>query len=265
MHTFSKIRSFGLLGLGLTFGLLLSGCSQSDTPSPSAKHTTTSDTPLPAVPDFTSIPAGEARKKAFFDFMAPLVHRANAEVLTQRQRLQNLMQQATRQPNDQAWLKTLAARYGLKPFNPESTADRKALLQRIDKVPTALALAQSANESAWGTSRFAREGHNYFGQWCYTPGCGIVPSQRAQGDTQEVQTFKHPYDSVVSYIHNLNTHKTYAKLRDIRAQARADGQPLTGLEMANGLVNYSARKEEYVKALQSMIRYNKLTQFNENH
>ena len=40
---------------------------------------------------------------------------------------------------------------------------------------------QAANESAWGTSRFARIGLNFFGQWCYSKGCGMVPKRRNTG------------------------------------------------------------------------------------
>jgi Bax protein len=285
------IRTSGLVPLSfIAFGLLISGCSESDTPAPAATTDTTQTanpveqpaatpekpiappTPakidvkqqtLPAIPKFIDFPAGPPRKQAFFDFMTPLVHRANDAVLEKRHRLQSIILKNDPSQNDQAWLKAQADLYGVEPFDFNQAADRTALLKRIDKVPTALALAQGANESAWGTSRFARQANNYFGQWCFTEGCGLVPKQRSKGAIHEVRAFKHPYDSVVSYIHNLNSHSTYAKLRSIRAKTRADNQPLTGLEMAEGLVNYSARKHEYVKELQSMIRYNKLTQYNQ--
>ncbi len=290
-------RTFGLVPLFfITFGLLISGCSESDTSAPTASTADTPQTPtpttaeqpeakhekqenqiapptpakvdvkqqaLPAIPKFADFPAGPPRKQAFFDFMTPLVHRANDAVLEKRHRLQSIILKNDPSQNDQAWLKSQADFYGMDSFDFNQAADRTALLKRMDKVPTALALAQGANESAWGTSRFARQGNNYFGQWCFTEGCGLIPKQRSKGAIHEVRTFKHPYDSVVSYIHNLNSHNTYAELRNIRAQARTANKPLTGLEMAEGLVNYSARKHQYVKELQSMIRYNKLTQYNQ--
>ena len=43
------------------------------------------------------------------------------------------------------------------------------LLNRIDIVPPALALAQSIEESGWGTSRFALLGNAVFGQWTWNP------------------------------------------------------------------------------------------------
>ena len=56
-----------------------------------------------------------------------------------------------------------------------------ALFSKIDEVPASLVLAQSANESGWGTSRFAIEARNMFGIWCFREGCGIKPLERAAG------------------------------------------------------------------------------------
>lgn len=216
---------------------------------------------LPKIPDFTQYPAGSERKKAFFDFMAPLVQLANQEVMSKRARIQDIVNHFDIPPKDEAWLKVQADLFGVEPFDPLKPADQKTLLKRVDKVPVSLALAQAANESAWGTSRFARKANNYFGQWCFTKGCGLVPKKRTDGAIHEVRAFKHPYYSVVSYIHNLNSHVTYKNLRTIRAKARAKNKTPSSLAMTEGLINYSARKQEYVHELQSMIRYNKLTRF----
>lgn len=218
---------------------------------------------LPAPPQFKEFAAGPPRKNAFFKFMVPLIHQANQQVMKKRAHLKTLIAAHTLSKKDQAWLKEEGDLYGLENLDPNKAADLKALLVRIDVVPTSLALAQGANESAWGTSRFARQANNYFGQWCFSKGCGLVPKQRTKGAIHEVRAFDHPYFSVKSYIHNLNSHRTYAQLRKIRAQLRQKNQPLTGLKMTEGLVNYSARKHEYVKELKSMIRYNKLTQYNQ--
>ncbi|WP_352256125.1 glucosaminidase domain-containing protein, partial [Pseudoalteromonas sp. 19-MNA-CIBAN-0066] len=61
----------------------------------------------------------------------------------------------------------------LKSYDLPTTVDTLILtqaLRRVDIIPKELALMQAANESAWGTSRFARIGLNFFGQWCYTKG-----------------------------------------------------------------------------------------------
>lgn len=218
---------------------------------------------LPTPPNFKDFPAGSQRKAAFFNYMAPLIHTANQQILVKRARIKEITNHFKITKKDQNWLKQEAEFYGVAPFDPLNPEHQKALLSRVDKIPTSLALAQAANESAWGTSRFARKANNYFGQWCFTKGCGLVPAKRTEGAIHEVRAFKHPYNSIVSYLHNLNTHATYQKLRTLRAQARQKNQSFTGIELAEGLVNYSARKHEYVKELQSMIRYNKLSRFNQ--
>lgn len=207
------------------------------------------------IPDFAAIKDVKQKKKAFFEFMYPFVEQADKAVWQDRQWI---MQQNPDRPADtKRWLQ-LVEDYGVETKGRNAKQIKAALLKRVDIIPPSLALAQAANESAWGTSRFARLGNNFFGQWCFTKGCGIVPSRRGKGEIHEVRKFNSPLESVKAYIHNLNTQHTYQPLREIRAKLRAEGKFPSSLELAKGLVNYSARKHAYVKELQHMIRYNKL-------
>jgi Bax protein len=131
------------------------------------------------------------------------------------------------------------------------------MIKRVDGIPPALVVVQAANESSWGTSRFAKEGNNFFGQWCYVQGCGIVPNMRSSNAAHEVAKFDNVDDSIRSYINNLNTQVSYAQLRDIRASLRQKGQKITGYELAQGLIKYSTRREAYVAEIQEMILQNK--------
>jgi len=130
------------------------------------------------------------------------------------------------------------------------------MLLRVDVLPEELVLSQAANESAWGTSRFAVEGNNYFGQWCYRKGCGLVPASRTEGSTHEVAVFETAYLSVNAYFMNVNRNKAYTELRQIRAEQRTAGQTITGTKLAEGLSRYSERGHEYIDEIQSMIRHN---------
>ncbi len=131
------------------------------------------------------------------------------------------------------------------------------LLMHADIIPRDLALAQAANESAWGSSYFARHGNNLFGQWCFIQGCGIVPRKRPAGDTHEVAVFNNLAHSIASYIQYLNSHPAFKQLRHERYQARKNGKHPSGYDMATGLKAYPARGMNYVKTLQSMIEKNK--------
>jgi Bax protein len=131
------------------------------------------------------------------------------------------------------------------------------ILDRVDEIPTALVLIQAANESAWGNSRFARQANNYFGQWRFTKGCGLVPLRRNAGAKHEVQYFTSAELSVRAYIHNLNTSPSYKMLRNLRHFLRRQGKPLDAEFLAIGLKDYSERGMDYVRIIQGMIRSNK--------
>ena len=74
--------------------------------------------------------------------------------------------------------------YKLKEYSIEK------LLQKVDKIPVSLALAQAAIESGWGTSRFAIEGNALYGQYIWDQNKdGIVPEQ------------SHPYFDPIYIVH----------------------------------------------------------------
>ncbi len=156
---------------------------------------------------------------------------------------------------DKKWLSDLATMYDFKSFNPNSMKDINDLDTRVGIIPESLAIAQAAVESAWGSSRFAKQANNYFGQWCFTKGCGIVPSKRDNGKTHEVKVFKTPSEAVEAYIHNLNTHSAYKEFRIARKNL---GTRVTGLELTNYLGRYSGVPGKYEKMLKSIIIKNNL-------
>jgi len=135
---------------------------------------------------------------------------------------------------------------------------QQELLKRVDEIIPSMALAQAANESAWGTSRFSKQGNNLFGIWTYNPEIGIKPLKREPGKKHFVRKFKSFQQSVTIYMHTLNTHSAYKKLRDIRYEAALNGKKLSGYELAKGLEKYSAKGLEYIQMIQAMINKNNL-------
>ena len=214
---------------------------------------------ISGMPDFEEFPAGRERKAAFFGYFLPIIENQNREILATREKLDDWYQNPdTISAGDAAEISEIAARYRIDSFDTESDASWNKLFNRVDVVPPSLALAQSANESAWGTSRFARQGLNFFGQWCFKKGCGLVPKKRDANKTHEVAAFDSPEQSVRMYIRNLNSNSAYKGLRDIRAALRKSNHSVTGHALAGGLKRYSERGMEYVKELRQMIAGNKL-------
>ena len=217
-------------------------------PLPSLTDNPESATP----PDFVALPAGPVRKQGFVDYLLPIVEAENRRVHKQRITVQCLAADANKlQPSQRQWLQQLAKRYRVDTAVGDDEFWQQ-LLVKVDSIPPSLALAQGANESAWGTSRFARQGNNLFGLWCFQPGCGLVPLGRPQGASYEVKKFASLDESVREYLRTLNSHPSYRQLRELRAgQAGASGEVL-----AAGLTEYSARGQAYVDELRHMIRFN---------
>ena len=203
----------------------------------------------------------EARKSVFLRSLLPLILRENAELQYHRNRLEGLLAGTTSVPEpgtqDHAYLRRLQDRFRVSgPLDHPDT--REALLRRVDEIPVSLALAQAANESGWGTSRFTREANNLFGEWTWRKEQGIIPAQRAEGATHRIRVFRDLQASVRSYMHNINVGSAYTELRRQRADARTQGNRPDGLTLAAGLVSYSERGEAYVDEIRSMIRQNAL-------
>ncbi|MCK4842018.1 MAG: glucosaminidase domain-containing protein [Methylococcales bacterium] len=213
------------------------------------------------IPDFAAMKDVKQKKHAFFEYMFPLIEKANKDILIIRAKIKALPTKEVLTADDNNFLQEVAKKYSVKTEKNSTKQVINALLQRIDYIPPALALAQSANESAWGTSRFATKANNFFGQWCFKKGCGIVPSRRDKGSKHEVRKFSSTQGSVHSYVHNINTGRAYASLRKVRSGLRNKNKMLTGHDLAHGLTKYSSRGTEYVKEIRSMIRTNKLKNY----
>jgi len=215
-----------------------------------------------ALPDFEAITSIEAKKDAFFSYFHAYIEEENVHILRSRERLLDfraiLAGGALLSPAERHALDLIAAEYRI-PRNDLPIVDMvEELLLRVDIIPPSLALAQAATESAWGTSRFAKEGNNIFGQWCFDEGCGLIPGQRADDASHEVRAFASVHAAVKAYYRNLNSNPTYEYFRELRAHMRLHDKPLNSHQLADGLTRYSERGRAYVAEIRDMIRINEL-------
>ncbi len=207
----------------------------------------------------------KTKKQTFFMALLPMILLANQEISQERFEIQQILDRhetGSSLSGDFKRISEIMKRYSLRgrPFTDRRV--RRQLLKRVDTIPPALVLAQAANESAWGTSRFAQQGNNLFGEWTFKPGTGIVPTGRPDGEIYEVRVFNSIYQSIRSYLNNLNTHRAYRQLREIRANLRQAKEPVTGVALSAGLIHYSQRGEEYINEINAMIRHNNLGKTN---
>ncbi|BFM17671.1 glucosaminidase domain-containing protein [Maricurvus nonylphenolicus] len=248
--------AYGLGLLGLTFYL--------------AEHPYYTPPPKPVVAptgvqDFAAITHIPARKKAFLGFLLPLINAENDKLAKVREELKrtrtSFLVANKLNVKQKAFVDSLSLQYRQNGQGIGTLERIDQLLLKIDGLPASMVMAQAAMESAWGTSRFARQANNFFGQWCFTRGCGLVPKRRAEGARHEVAKFATPQDAVSAYFRNINSHPAYADVRRLRAELRTQGVSLRGDVIVGGLAQYSARGEAYIEELRSMIKTNNLRQY----
>ena len=221
----------------------------------------------PQKPNFSEITNIKERKQSYITFLLPLIHNVQAIIQKQRTRLLEIDQKLQTKQNlssaDLHFLDELSTQYRVKLDANNTLKAVEEMKFRVNSTPTAMILAQSALETGWGTSRFAAQGNNYFGQHCFTKGCGMVPRQRAAGAINEVQVFKNPQDSVQAYFNLLNTGTKFQAFRELREDLASQGKPLTGKDLINTLVHYSELQDgEYEKRLLITMNSNNLYQYN---
>lgn len=211
-------------------------------------------------PDFASIENVSDRKQLFFSFVDNHLQEVNQSIVEIRNKLLALDEKEQLRYAEKMFIDQLARNYHIiteqKPIKSEQQIIEELLLM-VDQIPPALVLAQAASESAWGTSRFAKKANNYFGIWCFTRGCGLVPNQRNQEQVHEVKSFTSVKQSIRYYVKLLNSSDSYQQLRQIRATLKQNNS-LSAQALLPGLSKYSERGEDYIKDISAIIRFNKL-------
>jgi len=199
---------------------------------------------------------GDTKKKRelFIKIVLPLILHENEKITEDRKRLFKILAKNFNSPGEKVWLKRRFKEYKIE------DRDLSKLKIRMDIIPVSMALAQAANESGWGTSRFALEGNALFGQWTWSKK-GISPKNKDPDQNHRILQFQILKASVRAYKNNLNTHNAYKEFREVRAKLRQSGTKITGLALIKYLKNYSAIGEKYTEIIEGIIVYNSLTDF----
>ena len=206
--------------------------------------------------ELKDIQSVKKRKELFIQIILPLVLEENNKILLDRKKLFAILNKNNNSKSDNEWLNKKFKQYGI------SNKDLPTLKRRMDIIPPSMAIAQAAKETGWGTSRFALEGNALFGQWTYTDK-GIKPAAADAGTTHKVMMFNVLKSSVRAYARNLNTHKSYLKLRYIRAIQRDNIGKLNSLELVEYLDRYAETGKKYTVILKKIIEQNSLTDFDD--
>ena len=204
--------------------------------------------------DLKTLGDTKIKRELFIKIVLPLILDENQKIMDDRKKLFKILAKNFNTVGEKVWLKRRFREYKIE------DQDLSKLKIRMDIIPVSIALAQAANESGWGTSRFALEGNALFGQWTWSKK-GISPANKDPDKTHKILQFKILKASVRAYKNNINTHSAYKEFREVRAQLRQDDKQIVGLDLTKYLKNYAAIGEKYVSILENIIERNSLTDF----
>ena len=204
--------------------------------------------------DLKTLGNTKKKRELFIKILLPLILDENEKITENRIKLFKILGKNFNTVGERVWLKRRFKEYKI------ADQDLAKLKMRMDIIPVSIALAQAANESGWGTSRFALEGNALFGQWTWSKN-GISPANKDPNKNHKILQFQILKASVKAYKNNLNTHNAYKEFREVRAKLRQKEQQITGLDLTQYLKNYAELGEKYVSILEGIIKNNSLTDF----
>ena len=199
--------------------------------------------------------SGADQKQSFINLVLPLIVASNDELVQRRNAVK-----AAFDAKNRAMLEKWAVLYRVDPEKLDDAELAKQLLRRVDTIPVALALAQAAIESGWGTSRFALQGNALFGQWAWTESAGIRPLA-ASNERAVVRSFGSLLESVRAYMHNLNTHPNYQRFRLARQRLSPQNKTIKAGTLATYLDSYAEIGTAYVDKLHAVMSSNNFDQY----
>ena len=202
------------------------------------------------------------KKIEFIETLLPLIDYQNQQIILERKRLSSihnfLKANNTLHNSDILYLKKLAKKYYINFENIHKIDFINKLLKSVNTIPNSIVLAQAANESGWGTSRFAKEYNALFGQYTYDKNSGVIPFEREEGKKHLIKYFSSLDKSVESYFININTHHAYEKFRKIR---NSMGTHNYEIKLLTGALDVYAEDEHYVNTINLIIDKNNFIQF----
>jgi len=204
--------------------------------------------------DLKTLGDTKIKRELFIKIILPLILDENEKIVEDRKKLFKILSKNFNTVGERVWLNRRFKEYKIDDH------DLAKLKMRMDIIPVSIAIAQAANESGWGTSRFALEGNALFGQWTWSKK-GILPKEQDPDQSHKIMQFQILKASVRAYKNNLNTHNAYKEFREVRAQLRQENKQIIGLDLTKYLKNYASIGEKYVRILEDIIEKNSLTDF----
>jgi len=120
------------------------------------------------------------------------------------------------------------------------------------QVPVELIIAQGAHESAWGNSRFAKEGNNLFGVRTYDPQIPQIKAKGAPNAKWGLRKYDNWCHSVRDYLDILNNHPRYENFRE-ELKFQTETGTVTPIQLILHLGAWSEQGDKYIRLLQDIM------------
>lgn len=204
------------------------------------------------------------KKIKFIKMILPFAISQNQSILAERERLlkinDHLNFNKTIDKNESKFIKLLAKKYKVEYEKKHKVDIINELLLVVDIIPNSIVLAQAANESGWGSSRFAKQYNALFGEYTYNNELGVVPDKREEGKKHLIKYFSSYDQSVISYFNNINSHYAYDQFRKLRKMQRNKNVAFDVFTLVEKL-DFYAEDKDYVNTISSIIRTNGLQNY----
>jgi len=212
--------------------------------------------------DFNKEKYDDVRPALFFEMMTPIILKANEALASEREQVLSLRKEFDENgdltPESMEELNKWITRYDVKPSDDIDTLFN-ILIPRVDGVTPTLLLTMAAEDSGFGTSRYAREYNAVFNQRDWN-GNGAIPDEKQkEGPQYRIKIFPSLYEAVVSQIHYLNTNGYFENYRMARAKYRRSHNLMRGYSVAHLLINFPYRPMKYPDIIKHLILQYEIT------
>lgn len=198
--------------------------------------------------------SSEERKDAFVQLLLPAITVVHEEIKNDKEIIKKLKEKPELTEEEKQYSENIFSRYKVKYGNWQELESKMIIY------PTSLILTQGVLESAWGTSRFFREGNNIFGMWSTNPNEPRIAAKgvRDNGFVPHLKKYDTIKDSVADIVLTISRNDAYKKVRELINNEKP------APEIAYGLIKYSEEGEEYIKKVRTTMAKNDFMKYDIN-
>lgn len=199
--------------------------------------------------DLRNLPV-EKRKDVFIRLLLPSIQVVQHEILNNREIVKKLKAKKELNETEKKYATMIFNKYKI-PYGNWDELQSKMIIY-----PTSLILSQGAIESAWGTSRFFREGNNAFGIWSANPNEPRIPAKGSRGDfVPHLRRYNSLKDTVEDITLVISRSPAYSNARKMIWEGKSS------YEIAGGLLQYSEEGYNYIKKIRNTLNHNNFEKY----